>query len=154
MTKTKVRINRESEYLIGILGPRYKGNYGLVLPGVIKAIDLVEFNSDDKKSGFVLVHDGVTSGITGEVMEAVNKTQPSLRARGRNLSMRKLPLDIQLHGKQSHYRWVDQVIEMQPDLMLVFDNGEWHQVTYAIRKAQDAGIETMIVKIRQEQTNG
>lgn len=150
MKKTSVKINRETEHFIAVLGPRYQGNYSLVLPGVIKAIDLVEAESDKQKEAFIVVHDGVTSGVTGEVMEAINKTKGSLRLYGRYITMRKLPLDIELHGKQSHYRWVDQIIEQKPDLFLLFDNGEWKQVAYALRKAKEAGIPTHLVQIRLE----
>ncbi|ASZ74994.1 hypothetical protein FDI69_gp192 [Rhodococcus phage Trina] len=148
---SKLRIEASHEHLIAVLGPRYKGNYSLVLPGVIKSIDTVESDATETKSGFVLVHDGVTSGITGEVMEAVNKTQPGLRNRGRMLSMRKLALDIELHGKDSHFRWVDDVLTYKPDLFLLFDNGEWEPVRYAVRKAAQLDIPIKLIKIRKEQ---
>ena len=144
---TRLKVDSKNEYLIGVLGPRYKGNYGLILPAVIKAIDRVKFEAEEDKENFLFIHDGVTSGSTGEVIEAINKTQPSLRSYGYNVSYRKLALDIELHGKQSHYRWIDDVLDFDLDLLLLFDNGEWHQIRYAEREAADAGVPTAIIQI-------
>jgi len=145
-----MKVDKNNEYVIGVLGPRYKGNYGLILPAVIKAVDRVKFDADRKASTFVFVHDGVTSGSTGEVIESINKTSGSLRGYGINVTVRKKPLDIEMHGKQSHYRWIDEVIELKPDLLLLFDNDQWHQIQYAKRLAEDAGIPLAVVSINPE----
>lgn len=147
---SKLRVDRKSDYLIGVLGPRYKGNYGLILPAVIKAIDRVAFESDSEKKNFYFIHDGVTSGSTGEVIESVNKTQSSLHAYGYNVGHRKLPLDIELHGKQAHYRWIDDLLALNLDLLLLFDNGEFHPVKYAIREAKAAGVALGVIDIKPE----
>lgn len=146
----KLTVNRDHEHFIAVLGPRYKGNYGLIMPGIIKAIDAVESKSDKHKPAFIFVHDGVTSGSTGEVMEAVNILQPMLRGRSRLISMRKLPLDIEMYGKRSHYKWVDNVIGLDPDLFVLLDNGSWDQVDYARRKCERDNIPFVVIKINQE----
>ena len=118
---SKFKIDKETEYLIAILGPRTKGHYSLIMPAVIRAIDHVE--NREKRTGFVFMHDGVTSGSTGEVMEAVNKIQGSLSNYGRFATLRKLPLDIEMHGKNSHFKWISAALELKPDLFVVIDDG-------------------------------
>lgn len=145
-----IKVDKKNEFLIGVLGPRYKGNYGLVLPAVIKAIDRVAFESDSDKKNFVFIHDGVTSGSTGEVIEAINKIQSSLHGYGYNATYRKMPLDIELHGKQSHYRWMDDLLELTPDLLLLFDNGEFQPVKYATREAKALEIPISLIEIKPE----
>lgn len=162
----KLKVDKKNEYIIGVLGPRYKGNYALILPAVIKSVDQVRFaaekelnlNSDEEepieheklKQTFVFVHDGVSSGSTGEVIESINKTQQSLRGYGINVTVRKKPLDIELHGKQAHYRWIDELLELDLDLLVLFDNQEWHQVRYAQTLASEKEVPLYVVPINPE----
>lgn len=148
--KNSRKIDRETQAVIAVLGPRYKGNYNIVMPAVIRAIDTAESLTDESKTKFVFLHDGVTSGSTGEVIGVVNTIQTSMLRRGREVAGLMVPLDIEKYGKQSHYRWIDQIIELEPDLFVLFDNGEWPQVDYAQRKAKAAGIELTIVRIGKE----
>jgi hypothetical protein len=140
----KFKIDKETEYLIAILGPRTTGHYSLIMPAVIRAVDHVE--TPERRAGFVFMHDGVTSGSTGEVMEAVNKIQGTLSSFGRFVTLRKLPLDIEMHGKNSHYRWVDAAIELKPDLFVVL-NDDSTLAMYAINHCQRSKIALDIVPL-------
>ena len=147
---TKVKADPKSEHLIGVLGPRYKGNYDLVMPAILKAIDRAHYEAEDDKKHFVIIHDGVTSGVTGEVIETVNKTMTSLRALGYNVSARRLPLDVELHGKQAHYRWVDDLLTLDLALLVLFDNDEFYPVRYAEREAAKLDITVTKTAIKPE----
>lgn len=147
---TTVKADAQREHLIGVLGPRYKGNYDLVMPAVLKAIDRVHYEAGEDNKNFVIIHDGVTSGVTGEVIETINKTVTSLRSLGYNVSARRLPLDVELHGKQAHYRWVDDLLEIDLSLLLLFDNDEFYPIRYAEREAAKLDITVTKTMIKPE----
>lgn len=146
-----IKIDKEKEYVIAVVAPREKGKaYNAILAGVIKTIDLVEYNAslvDVQKNTFVFVHNGVSSGALGHVIEVVNKIQPLLRARGRNVTRRKLDLDIEFYGRKAQDHWLEQVIGMQPDIMLILDDGVYSVAGYAKKLARENKIETHIVNI-------
>ncbi|QLF83424.1 hypothetical protein SEA_NICEHOUSE_211 [Rhodococcus phage NiceHouse] len=146
-----MKVDKNNEYLIGVLGPRYQGNYGLILPAVMKAIDRVKYEAERDLKNFVFIHDGVSSGSTGEVIAAVNIIRRSLSS-GYDIHIghRKKALDIEMHGKQSHYRWAEELIDLKPDLLLLIDNGEWHQVQYANKLAEQNSIPIAVVNIKPE----
>lgn len=147
----EIKVDKNSEHLIGVMGPRHQGNYNLIMPAVIRAVDNVAYDAgEDIKHSFVFIHDGVSSGSTGEMLEAVNKTQTSLRQYGYNVTVRKKLLDLEFHGKNAHYRWIDGVMDLEPDILLLFDNGEFDPVRYAASQAEQRDIPFMLVKINPE----
>lgn len=142
-----ITINK-TEYAIAVVAPRERGKaYNAILPGVIRAIDLVEAPEPNKKSTFVFVHDGVTSGALGHVIEVVNKIQGSLATRGRTVKRRKMDLDVERHGWYSQHRWVDRVLQLELDLLLVLDDGEYAVAEYAKREAKKQGVATLVINI-------
>lgn len=66
--------------------------------------------------------DGVTSGTTGLVIEAVNKIEASLLSRGYNIKYLSRNLDVMLHGKQAQSKWIEKYLP-ESDAVLVFDTG-------------------------------
>lgn len=66
--------------------------------------------------------DGVTSGTTGLVIEAVNKIEASLLSRGYNVKYLSRNLDVMLHGKQAQLKWIEKYLP-ESDAVLVFDTG-------------------------------
>lgn len=144
-----VKVDKNLEYVIAVLCPREKTDYGTIMSNVIKAIGVVEYRSDIKHEHFVFIHDGVTSGSTGYLIETINKIQPSAIhfTQPRVISYRRLPLDIQMFGKRSYYHWVDEALALKPDMLLVFDNGQ-PVVDYARRQAKQAGVLCDIIRTK------
>ena len=144
------KVDKSKEYVIAVLAPREKASYSTIMANVIKSIGVVEDRSDVKHEHFVFIHDGVTSGSTGYLIETLNKIKESaLRFREpRIISYRKLPLDIEMHGKRSHFHWVDEALKLDPDLLLIFDTGDNPVVEYAKRAANrsDVPVDTYIVR--------
>ena len=141
-----MKVNKKQEHLIGVVGPRHAGNYGTIMPAIIRAIDIVHDEKTDDKESFIFIHDGVTTGSAGEVIEVINKIQPSVQQFGYYVTYRKLPLDIELHGKNSHWEWVERMIALEPDLVLVFDTGEPY-MRHAQRLAEKASIPGRMIKV-------
>lgn len=141
-------------YSIAVLAPRVKTNYQTIMANVIKAIGTVEYHSDDTFDHYVFLHDGVTSGSTGYLIETLNKIQPSARQfeQPKHISYKKVPLDIEMYGKRSHYHWIDQVIVQSPDLIIAFDSGdEWSEVVkYAQRQAKKHNIRCDVINVKKE----
>lgn len=98
--------------------PRAKINYKQVYPAVIRVLDLIR--EEDASVRFIV--DGVTSGTTGLVIEAVNKIEASLLSRGYNVKYLLRPLDVMLHGKQAQRRWIEKHLPAS-DAVLLFDTG-------------------------------
>lgn len=146
------KVDKSKEYVIAVLAPREKASYSTIMANVIKSIGVVEYRSDVKHDHFVFIHDGVTSGSTGYLIETLNKIKESaLRfEEPRSISYRKLPLDIEMHGKRSHYHWVDEALKLKPDLLLVFDTGDNPVVEYAQRAARREGIPVDVYPVRKE----
>lgn len=157
-----IKINKDKEYLIVVVAPREKGDaYRTIMAGVIKAIDIVESNAVSAvekdndgnwlprvaKPNFVFLHNGVTSGALNYVIEAVNKIGPLIAGRGRYVSKRKQDMDIPLDGKYAESRWFDRAMLLEPDLILLLDDGHYGMVGYAERKAQQQGVPIHRVKI-------
>lgn len=147
-----IKVDRENEHLIAVLGPRHKGNYARIMPAVIRAVDLIEHEAGDgAKEAFIFIHDGITSGSAGEMIEAVNKVQNGARARGRIMTHRKKLLELELHGgRKAHRHWVDEIVDLEPDLFLLFDSGEFPPVSYAKDQATEAGIQTLVIPVSPE----
>lgn len=146
-------VDKEKEHVIAVLAPRQKTKYRTIMLQMIRSIGIVEMHSDDPKSHFVFIHDGVTSGSTGYVVETVNKIKTSAEQFDppRTITYRKLPLDIEMHGKRSHFHWIDEVIKLNPDLLLVFDNGSNPAlIDYARRQARIANVECDIHRTSNE----
>lgn len=101
-----------------VVSPRQKINYKQVYPAVIRALDLIR--EEDASIKFIV--DGVTSGTTGLVIEAVNKIEASLLSRGYNVKYLSRPLDVMLHGKQAQLKWIEKYLP-ESDAVLVFDTG-------------------------------
>lgn len=140
----KIR-DRDSINLIAVVAPREKGDdYNKIMPIVIRAIDRVEYTSPGKP--FCFLHNGITSGSLAHVMEAVNKIQAPLANRGRSISMKKMPLDIEMYGHSSETRWINESLEMKPELMLVVDDGK-PLAKSAIRSAKDKGVPVLTIEI-------
>lgn len=150
MTKTKV--DHEQEYVIAVLAPRFKVDYNTVMKNIIHSLGAVENIADRNCNHFVFLHDGVTSGTTGYVIETVNKISPSARLfkDPRSISARKLPLDIEMYGKRSHWHWLDELIKLKPDLIVVFDPGDLPVVQYAQRLGKEHGIQVDVYKAKKE----
>lgn len=148
MVKTKV--DKETEYVIAVLAPREKTRYLTIMSSVIKSISMVE--EKDGRRKFVFLHDGVTSGSTGYVIETINKIQPSAQQfkEPREITYRKLPLDIEMYGKRSHNHWVDQALLLHPDLLLIIDNGKVPAGDYARRRVAEENISCLVVKTVNE----
>lgn len=137
--------DRDSLNLIIVVAPKEKGDdYNKIMPMVIRAIDRVEYASPGKP--FWFLHNGVTSGSLAHVMEAVNKIQAPLANRGRVVSMRKMPLDIEMYGHTAEIRWVNESLELKPELMLVVDDGK-PLARNAIRAAKEKGVELLTIEI-------
>ncbi len=149
-------VDKNREYVIAVLAPRDKGSYSTIMANVIKAVGTVEFITPEKHDRFVFVHDGVTSGSTGYVIETINKIQPSAKQfhEPREIMYKKLPLDIELYGRRSHYRWIEQVIDIKPDLILAFgfaDDPEWDNVVqFAKRKAHQHNIRCDAINLKRD----
>ena len=140
----------EQAHRIVVVAPRERGNdYAKIMPMVIKAIDTVENIAAGKQ--FVFLHNGVTSGSLSHVMEAVNKIQGPLQGRGRYASMRKIPLDIEMHGKEAEARWVKDALNLDPSLVFIIDNDDYAPARLARSIAKTKGIETIMVKIPKTQ---
>lgn len=151
----KVKIDKDKEYIIAVVAPKDKTNYHTIMSSVIKAIGTVEYQSNRSCNSFVFLHDGVTSGSTGYVIETVNKISLSAQQYDppRMVTYRKLPLDIELHGKRSHYIWIDEALALEPDLVLVINNGQpyWRGVVdHARRASNKANIICDIIMNRNE----
>lgn len=101
-----------------VVSPRQKINYKQVYPAVIRVLDLIR--EEDASIKFIV--DGVTSGTTGLVIEAVNKIEASLLSRGYNIKYLSRPLDVMLHGKQAQLKWIEKYLP-ESDAVLVFDTG-------------------------------
>ena len=142
-----MKVDREKENIVGVIGPRQKGNYNLVLPAVVRAIDFVAYEHGSDKA-IVFVHDGVYTGCTGEVTEVVNKTGDSLAGYGHIIAAKKMKLDIELHGKKSHDHWIDELIAMEPELVVVFDDQKTAYLKTAIKKLEKSGTPNMIVPVK------
>lgn len=106
------------EKRILVVAPRSKINYSQVYPAVIRALDLIR----DESASIRFVTDGVTSGTTGLVVEAVNKIEASLIARGYDVRFIVRQLDVMLHGKKAHQKWIDKYLP-DADGVLLFDTG-------------------------------
>lgn len=85
---------------------------------MIRVLDLIR--EEDASIKFIV--DGVTSGTTGLVIEAVNKIEASLLSRGYNVKYLSRPLDVMLHGKQAQKKWIEKYLP-ESDAVLVFDTG-------------------------------
>lgn len=151
-------VDKKREYVIAVLAPRDKASYSTIMAHVIKSIGTVEYQSDRVCHRYMFLHDGVTSGSTGYVIETINKIQPSAKQfeTPKEIVYKKVPLDIEMYGRRSHYRWLEQIIELEPDLILAFDSGtdeddEWSKVVaFAKRKAHNNNIRCDVIKIKKE----
>lgn len=148
-------VDKTREYVIAVLAPRDRASYSTIMAHVIKSVGTVEYITPAKHNRFMFLHDGVTSGSTGYVIETINKIQPSAKQfhEPKEIMYKKVPLDIELHGRRSHYHWVEQVLELEPDLILAFDTGDedWSNVVqFAKRKAAKNNIRCDVIKIKKE----
>lgn len=106
------------EKKILVVAPRQKINYKQVYPAVIRALDLV--NEEDAAIRYIT--DGVTSGTTGLVVETINKIEASLMSRGYDVKFLVRQLDVMLHGKKAHAKWIEKYLP-EADAVLLFDSG-------------------------------
>lgn len=106
------------ERKILVVAPRAQINYNQVYPAVIRVMDLIK----DEQVPIRFITDGVTSGTTGLVIEAVNKIEASLLSRGYDVKFLSRPLDVMLHGKQAQRRWIEKHLP-EADAVLLFDTG-------------------------------
>lgn len=159
----KLKVNKDKDYVIAVVAPREKGNsYPIVRAGVIRCIDHLESlgsiaNEKDEdgnwimrtpKNKFIFIHDGVTSGALGHVIEVINKISGLLVHRGRQVQRHKVALDQLGHGPKAQHRWLDGVIKQyEPDLLLVLDDGHYPVARYAQQQAKQHGIATQTVVI-------
>lgn len=148
-------VDKKKEYVIAVLAPRDKASYSTIMANVIKSIGTAEYITDRECHRFTFLHDGVTSGSTGYVIETINKIQPSAKLYDtpKEIMYRKVPLDIELYGRRSHYHWVEQVILQEPDLILAFDteDEDWSNVVqFAKRKANNSNIRCDVIKVKKE----
>lgn len=146
------KVDKSKEYVIAVLAPREKTSYGVIMRNVIKSIGVVENLTDDQHEHYVFIHDGVTSGSTGYLIETLNKIKESAVhfEEPRFISYRKLPLDIEMHGKNSHFHWVDEALKLKPHLLLIFDTGDSPVVEYAQRAAKRADVQVDVYQTRKE----
>lgn len=148
----KLKVDHSHEYVIAVLAPREKTTYRTVMANVIKSIGTAENLSDAKHDHFVFIHDGVTSGTTGYVIETINKIEVSAKqyTEPKIISYRKLALNIEEYGRRSQYNWVDEALALKPDIFVVFDHGNFPVAQYAQREAKRLGIACDVHKVQKE----
>lgn len=149
---TKININHSEEFVIGILTPMYKCNYRSVMTNIIRIMGVLEANDPEERKHFLFLHDGVMRGTTSYVVETINKVRNSAMnfKEPRQIRHSSLPLDIKMYGKRSYHEWVCRVLEMKPDLLLIFDDGDMSALSFAKSKADEAGVDYEVVKVRRE----
>lgn len=145
----KQKVNHDKEHVIVVVAPRkqYEHNYNPVLAGVIQVIDQLEYKSDGAKQGFVFLHDGVSSGSLSLVLQVVNNLQALMPGRDRYLSLRKLDLDIEFHGKEAQNEWVQSTFDYEPDYFLILDDGDYFTSTLAKTLADVRKIDRTVVRL-------
>ena len=149
----KPKVDHASEYVIAVLMPKERTSYVNVMSSVINAIGVVEYRSDRNLDRFVFIHDGVSRGSTGYLIETINKITLSAKQFNppRTIMCRRMPLDIELHGTKSHFYWVDEIIKLKPDLILAFDAGTNQAlIAYAKSQAKKHGVEIEIRRTVKE----
>lgn len=148
----KINVNHSEEFLIAILTPQGKCDYRSVMANIIRIMGVLEANDPEGRKHFVFVHDGVMRGTTSYVVETINKVRNSAMnfKEPRQIRHSTLPLDIKMYGKRSYHEWMTRVIELDPDLVLIFDDGTTQAVQFTKDKASEAGIEYEVVKVRPE----
>ena len=67
--------------------------------------------------------------------------------RGYDLKYRTIKLDIEFYGKDAQKRWVDEMLTYNPSVILVVDDSFHSHAKYALTKAEERGIETILVKV-------
>lgn len=130
------------EKKILVVAPRSKINYSQVYPAVIRALDLIR----EEDCSIRFITDGVTSGTTGLVVEAVNKIESSLISRGYDVRFVVRQLDVMLHGKQAHRKWIEKYLP-ESDAVLVFDTGN-PEARGVIKKCEEEEIPCVHVQAK------
>lgn len=144
-----LKIDKEKNYVIIVTAPREKGDqYSTIMAGMIRAIDFIEWKSqsdgEEARHCFTFVHNGVTSGALGHVIETINKIQPLLAPRGRYVKALRLDMDIQGDGRNAEKRWFDRAMQLDPDLVLSIDDGRTAVVKYSIEQSKNKVPNTVI----------
>lgn len=121
--------------------PIEKINYGKVFPAIIRALDLTKDESKD----IVFIHDGVTAGTTEYVIECVNKIQASMLSRGYHISLKRVPTDFNLYGRNAPAKWALEQLAKGVNYALVLDDGSRNDIPYFVEQCKKAGVECLVV---------
>lgn len=145
------RVNVTDEMaVIGVVVPRIKGekNYMRIFAGIVAAIDTAK-RLNPELNKFMFLDDGVgtTQGDLSHVRGGLNVIYGLMIPRGYDLKYRTIKLDIEFYGKEAQKRWVDEMLTYNPSVILVVDDGITAHVKYALTKAEERDIETILVKV-------
>lgn len=142
------KVNVSPEWnVLAVIAPRKKGSaYMAIMGGVVRAIDVAKYNNPEKTK-FLFITTGIPKSALDHVKGALNIFYDLMRPRGQTLRTRTHDLDIEFYGKKSEENWVNEVLQYNPDVFLVIDDGETPVAKYAIKVAEDNNIEVVLVKV-------
>lgn len=121
-----------------VVSPREEINYKLVFPAVIRALD--HFKDETEPVRYMI--DNVSGGTSSLVMEAVNKMEASLLARGYDVKASLRRIDVMAHGKAALKEWTKRLLP-EADLILIFDVGPSSAAKEAREYAEENNIDLL-----------